>query len=407
MRLSAFAAVTAALLLSACQDPAGVGLGLIDEDQADPSVRVVPLDDLDTLAVSVPAIGIADPGNNALSQGRVLVGSVLDAQFGDAQATAYVDLLQPSAAQDLEAADVRAAWIELPRTYAYGDTTTALPVELRPIEGSWDASVSYPADTVFAVGPALASGTLTSALADTLARFDLPESWVRANAATFVGDAFGDAFEGFAVQTAAGFAPSPGVVYGLGTFARDGAGLRLATAEDTLLFPLSEVFSSVRSQAPTAPPASILPVRRGSGAEVQFRADLGAVGAVPLARGILRLPLDKSFIQQGAFVRPLPPLAVLFGVREVEGGAPQRTFLGALSESASGDFAIEDTRPLTTALQRLLADPTDRGFDRYEIRPALSPTQYPASLDVLPLVRRTPDMDRPPRFTLTLVGASV
>ena len=405
MRLLPVVAAAAALALSACQDPAGVGLGLIDEDQADPSVRVVPLDDLDTLGASVPAIGIADPRNETLAQSRVLVGAVLDPQFGDAAATAYVDLLQPADARALEPAEVLAVWLQLERTYAYGDTTTALPVELRAIQGSWDASVGYPADTAFAVGPVLAARTLTSAAADTLARFDLPADWVRANAATLVGDGFSDAFEGFAVQTPAGFAPAPGVVYGLDTFARDGAGLRVATAEDTLVFPLSEVFSSVRATPPTAAPAGVVPVRRGSAAELQFQADLSGIGATPLARGVLRLPLDQSYTRVGPFVRPLPPVAVLFGVRETAGEEPQRTFLGVMTLTEAGDFAVGDTRRLTSVFQQLLANPTDPGFDRYEVRPAVSLTQNPASLDILPVVRPTSGMERPPRFTLTLVGA--
>lgn len=402
VRLPAVAAVAAALALSACQDPAGVGLKLIDEEQADPSVRVVPLADLDTTAASAPAIGIA-AANNALAQSRVLVGDVRDPAFGDASAVAYVDALQPAAARDLDAGEVRRVWLEMPRTYAYGDTTTVLPVELRAIEGEWEASTGYPADTAFAVGPALATASL--AAADTVARLDLPEAWVRANAATLVGDGFADAFEGFAVQTAAGFAAAPGVVYGLDTFAQRGAGIRLVTAEaDTLVFPLSEVFSSISTGPPAAPPAEILTVRRGAGAGVRFTADLGDIGAVPLARGVLRLPLDPSYAEDGPFVRPLAPLATLVGVREAAGEPDRRVRLGELGVTGGGDFAVLDTRALTAELQRVLADPTDGGFDRYEVVPPPAPLPNPASLDILPVLRTVPGADRPARFVLTLVG---
>lgn len=401
MRLLAFAAVAASLVLSACQDPAGVGLGLIDEEQADPSVLPVPLADLDTLTASTAAIGIAASGN-ALQQARVLVGSVQDPVFGDARSIAYVDALQPGSAQDLEPAEVSQVWLQMPRRYAYGDTTTTLPVELRAIQGSWEADVSYPADTVFAVGPALTA--VDVAVADTMARFDLPESWVRANAATLVGDTFVDDFEGFALQTAASFAPAPGAVFGLSTFG-DGAGIQLVTTEaDTLFFPLSEVFSSIATTAPTAPPVGILPVRRGSGADVRFTADLSGIPPTPLARGILRLPLDQSYAESGTFVRPVAALALLVGVRD--GDTTERTELGVVALSAAGDFATADTRALTTVLQGVLTDPGDAGFDRYELLPPAAQLN-PASLDILPLLLPTLGMERPPRFVLTLVGAPV
>ena len=403
MRLSVAVAAALALALSACQDPAGVGLGLIDEDQADPSVRVVPLAELDTLTVTAPAIGIADPNNPTRPQGRVLVGDVRDAVFGDARSIAYVDALQPADATRLDADDVLQVWLQLPRTYVYGDTTTALPVELRAVQGSWDALPSYPADTVFAVGPTLTTAALS--VADTLSRFDLPASWVRANAATLVGDSFADDFEGFSIQTAPGFVPSPGAVFGLDTFPRRNGtvGLRVATSEDTLTFPLSEVFSSIATTAPTAAPSSILPVRRGSGADVRFTADLSAIGPVPLARAVVRLPLDQSYAEVGTFVRPIASQGALFGVRDSD-GTPERTLLADLTSTDGGDFSVADSPALTRILQTIFATPSDAGFDRYEIRPTRAPTFRPASLDILPVIRPVPGAERPPRFVLTVVG---
>ena len=361
-------AALAALALSACQEPAGVGLGLIDEDQSDPQVQTVPLVEIDTLTFGAPAIGIAD-ANNTRPQGRVLVGDVQDAVFGDARALGYVDAIQPGG--DLpDADDVRQVWLEMPRVYAYGDTTTALPVTLSQIQGSWEASASYPTDTTFAVGPVLATATVTSAVADTLVRFDLPASWVRANAATLVGDGFQDDFEGFALRTADGFAPAPGAVYGLGTFGSQGAGIRLTTDEDTLFYSLSEVFTSIATQPPTDAPASVLPVRRNSGAELRFGADLSAFGAVPLARGILRLPIDESLAQVGSFVRPISTRSVLYGVRGADEETPSFVSLGTITVT-DGQAVLTDTRPLTTALQQSILNPDRLRFDRFEIVPRL------------------------------------
>ena len=392
------AAAFAALALSACQDPAGVGLGLIDEEQSDPSVRVVALTDLDTLVFDAPAIGIADVSNSR-TQARVLVGDVRDAQFGDARAVGYLDLLQPAAARQLDTDDVQRVWIELPRDYAYGDTTTALPLSLHAIQGSWSADPSYPSDTLFSVGAALATTTVTDA--DTTLRFDLPASWVTANAATLVGDDFAEGFEGFAIQPQAGYAPAPGLVAGFSTLAS--ASLRLATAEDTLFFALSEVFSSVRASGPTAPPAGVLPARRLSGTAIRFEADLASFGPLPLARGLLTLPLDRSLTQMGSFVRPLPPVAVLYGIRDLD-GTPTRTLLGALDITDAGDLAIVDTRTFTSALQQVLLSPATASFDRFEIRPDVTLDSNPASLDVLPIVLPGAGVTSVPRLSLTFVG---
>ena len=62
MRALAVAAI-AALALSACQDPAGVGLGLIDEEQSNPLARAVALTDFEPFPFAAPAIGIAAPAS--------------------------------------------------------------------------------------------------------------------------------------------------------------------------------------------------------------------------------------------------------------------------------------------------------------------------------------------------------
>ena len=401
-------AALAALALSACQDPAGVGLGLIDEEQSDPAVRVVLIDALDTLGVSDPAIGIAAAANPR-SQPRVLTGAVVDPVFGDAASVAYVDALQPQAAQSLDPSEVAEVWLELPQSYTYGDAATPLPVELRQVQGPWDALASYPSDTTFAVGPALVTVEVDGG-GDTY-RFTLPPSWVRANAATLVGDSFGDDFEGFALQAAASFAPAPGAVYGFTTFPPEigdpPVGLRVRTTDqDTLTYPLSEVFSSITTRAPAAPPLTVLPLRRNSGADLRFAADLSTLGAVPLARGVLRLPADTTLAQDGAFVRPLAATGALFGVREVDGGDPVRTPLGTISR-VGDDYVVVDSRALTASLQQVFLSPQTSAFTRFEVRPSVLEDFSPASLDVLPLLRPVAGMDRPPRFTLTVVGAPV
>ena len=389
--VAAFAACT---VLSACQDPAGVGLGLIDEEQLDPSVRTVPLSSLGTTPDTTIAIGIADGTNTDLLQTRVLVGSVVDATYGDARARAYVDVIQAAdLPSDATAEDVTAAWLVLTQNYVYGDTTTTLPLELRPITETWFADTDYARDRTLSTGDVLA--TTEVSVADSLRQFDLPASWVAANAATLVGDGFLDAFEGFAIDIPADYVPAPGAVYGFSTFASTGSGLRVVVGEDTLVYPLSEVFSSVTSGTASTPPSTALPVRNNSGLAVGFEVDFSTIGASALARARLRLPLDESFAAEGPFVRPIPARSVLYGIND-DGRV-------ALAEVlyVDGELSVTNTSILTPLVQRILLDPST-GFDRYEVLPSSGTT----SLDILPIRLPSVGTTDLPRFTLTVVGGT-
>ena len=99
------------------------------------------------------------------------------------------------------------AWLELRRTYLYGDTTTVLPLELRGITEDWSADTSYEPDRTLSTGDVLSTTEIV--VGDSLRRFDLPASWVTANAATLVGSSFGVDFEGFALQVPESFAATP------------------------------------------------------------------------------------------------------------------------------------------------------------------------------------------------------
>ncbi len=392
-----FFALGAALLLAACQDPAGVGLGLIGDEGVDPEARVVAAGSVDTLAQTDPAIGFAETGD----QTRVLVGRVEDPDFGDAAPVAYLDLAQPTISSDLEASDVTAVWLELRRSYLYGDTTATLPIVLRPIEGDWQADDSYPADTLFNTGAPLV--TTQAAPTDTLVRWTLPASWVSANAATLVGDEFSSAFEGFALSVDAGTAPSPGAVLGFSTIRTQGSGLRVVAADDTLFFPLSEVFTSMQRQAPATAPPSLLPSRAYSAAGVALTFDLSGLPSAPLARALLTLPLDRSRLSSGTFVRPLAAQSSVYGIRG-EGDDQERVFLGDLVAGSDGDARVTTSALMTARLQDVLLGSAEP-FDRYEITTGASAlATIPVSLNVLPVLRDLGEAGV--RLTLTTVGGS-
>jgi hypothetical protein len=401
--LTVSSALAVTLALAACQDPAGVGLGLIGEEGTRPTALPVAADTAETVAIETAAIGFAQESGDR-PQSRVLVGDVVDPAFGDVQATAYLDAVQPSAIDgDLEADEVRAVWVELRREYAYGDTTTTLPLALRQISGSasWEADPSYPADTTLATGDVLATATATTAPADTLVRFDLPEAWVRENAATFLSDEadFLREFEGFAVGTAEGFVPAPGVVYGFSTLARLGTRIRVAVPDDTLDFGLGEVFSSIRHEAPVAPPPTALPARSSTaGAALHF--DFSEVGPLPLARAALRVPIESGLMEEGAFVRPVAQRVLVEGVR-ADGG---RRVLGEI-ELVGGELrpTVLAAPDFTDVLQDALVEESETGVPVYRRFEFIFPSAAPA-LNVFPVVRPDAPQEAVPRFSLTVIG---
>lgn len=399
MYVRPFLILGAIVALSACQEPAGVGLGLIDQEGVDPNVRSLVATSVDTVGASTTAIGFADEGASP-AQVRVLVGDVEDDVFGDVVAVAYLDASQPLIDGDLQPGDVSDAWLELRRTYVYGDTTASLPVALRTIEGSWQVNPAYPADTLFATGEPLATATVSNAPADSLVRWDLPESWVAANAATLLADDFSTAFEGFALEVTDGASPAPGAVFGFSTTSSQ-SGLRVVVPDDTLFFSLAEVFTSIQREVPAATPASVLPSRAYSMAEVAAAFDLGDVGSLPLARALLTLPLDRSLLQDGPFLRPVAPQSSVYGVRADE----TRTYLGELLVIEGEDARVLASSTLTDRLQEVLLGRTEP-FDRIEVTTGLSvltPTPIPVSLNVLP-VALPPAAESGPRLTLTVIG---
>lgn len=394
-----FAVLCAAVALTACQEPAGVGLGLIDQEGVDPNVRTVAATAVDTVGLAEPAIGFAD-ANASAPQTRVLVGDVADAAFGDVRAVAYLDAVQPAIDGDLEAGDVSAVWLELRRTYVYGDTTATLDIGLRQIEGTWQVDDGYPADTLFDVGAELT--TTEASAADSLVRWDLPTSWVTANAASLLADDFDTAFEGFSLSTAP--EDSRPAVLGFSTVGSRGSGLRVVAADDTLFYPLAEVFTSIARTPAVATPAGVVPVRASTRSAAEVTIPLGDLRSLPVARAALTLPISRALLEEGPFVRPVATRSAVFGVRG-SGDDETRTLLGEVQVIGDAEDArVVASAALTESVQAALLDPA-QAFDRFVVTPSDSPLApiLPVSLDVLPLM--TPSTERPtPRLTITVIG---
>ncbi len=402
MRVPALVQATVGLalvLLSACQDPSTVGLGLIDEDSPNPNVRTIEAASVDTVRYDLVTSGIAD--GTPPTQSRVLVGSVHDALYGDAEARAYVDASAPTLPSGFRERPITRITLELRREYAYGDTTTALEMELRRVTGTWSPT-GLPSDTTLGTGDLLTTATTTGR--DSVVVFTLPPAFVAANDSLFKSATFGSSFEGFELRpvTPAG----AGAVYGFnvtglsGIPARRGF-IRVATARDTVAFPLSEVYTRLTSGTPGMAPMGRRLVRAGSATGIKLTFPFESLARLPVSQATLRLPLDPALAgTDGPFKRPLARFGTLF-LRETTGPAGYITPLQAV-----GSTDLRTTAPveLTRFVQQLVLG--QRTFRQFEVRFADVLQSSTVSLDVLPVITDGTTPTTRPRLAVTVVSAT-
>ena len=410
LSLAARCAAPLLFALAACQEPTGVGIGLIDDEASAPNATPVEATSLALRSASTTTAGFAENGSPA--QSRVLVGSVLDPVYGDASAVAYLDANLPTAGrpQNFQDSTITAVALRLRLDtyatvdddtlfYVYGDPSAALPIEVRQVTASW-SPIDLDVDATLATGAVIATGTILPT--DTTYTIDLDPAWVAANAATIRSEQFLTEFEGLEVRVPEG--SLPGVVRGFSAAASD---LLVATAGDTLSFPINEVLTSLQQGAPSAS-ESVLALRGGRAEALAFDADFGPIGARPLARAQLRFPLDRSQTGGTTFVRPLARRALLVGVSQ----DTLRSVLAnidVLGDGEAGTFVRAAANQglqvgFTSVIQDVLIG--SRAFDRYEVLLRSDITSAnPVSLDVLPVVIAPPTSGmKAPRFVLTLIG---
>lgn len=382
------------VVLSACQDPAGVGLGLIDDQLSNPNEQLVAASLVDTVKVDVSTAGFTESGSTQ-PQTRVLAGRVQDALYGDASAIAYIDAKRPASIPSRFTDTTRVTFVrlELVRNYVYGDTTSVLPMQLRQVDGSWTPS-GLSSDTTLGTGDLIKAFNVSAS--DTLVTVDLPAAWVAANGSQFAAADFLSAFEGFALSVDSTVAPMPGAVVGFNV-ASSQSRIRVGSRSDTLSFLFSEVFTKIRRGPAGIAPPGLLPLRAASprGAKLSF--DFDIVGALPLSRAMLRLPIDRSLSgTDGAFKRPL---ATRVGLYAIQGAAA--SLLGEVAVRNSGDPISVASTTLTNTIQDVLLGTVE--LTRFEARLPVSPV----SLDVFPMVLHGPADQPRPRFALTVVGSAL
>jgi len=393
------ALIVSAAALGACQDPSGVGLGLIGEDGGLPGATVLAADSVVLSTAGEPATGgYGTPGSALQPQNRILVGRVEDPLVGGAEAVAYLDVRAPSSLPDgFRDRPITSATLRLTRSYVYGDSLATLRLALSEVAAGW-APVALPADTGFVTGPALV--TQDVAAADTLVQFALPPEWVAINDADLRSDSSASAFDGFQLRVD-GAPPLPGVIVGFQT-SNDSdvlSSLRITNSRDTVDFPVYEVYTSLTRSAPAMPPPDRLLLRAGLNEAIVLGFDYSALASLAVAGATLRLDADASVVETPGFHRPLPPELALFAVREDS----SRAFLARGLRSGEDVYSFT-SNSLTSVIQREVLGESD--FVRFEVGAPSSPV----SLDVLPVYLgpppATPAEDRRPRLVVTAIDTS-
>lgn len=375
-------------LLAGCQDPSGVGLNIIGEEGNDPNTLVAPADTLYLDEEAEVTGGFADGVTPV--QERVLVGAVMDLSFGDVTAEAYVDVRPPNVLPDgFSERTITSATLRLFRDYAYGDTTATLALSLFDVEEAW-SPVGAEADTSFNVGARIADYEVEAG--DSLFTLALPSAWVSSNDAVLRGDSVLTEFDGFHLRLTDG--ALGGAVVG---FDAPRSRLRLTTAEDTVDYPLREVFTRIERGDGLPPAEDVVVLRDGGSEALVVTIPFEDLDEAAVARAVFRLSADPDLVEGDGIARALPEQLVLVGVT-AEGS---RLLLASAQRGEDSGLYDFSSGTLTNVVQdALVGDPL---FERYLVLPL----QSPAALDVLPVVAGPPpgdgDPDPRPRLVLTVV----
>lgn len=344
------------LLLTACEDPSNVGLGLVGEEVDAPDIIMVTPSRFDTVATS-------DVTGNV---SRVLAGRVEDALAGTVEATGYVDFLSTTSASDaFREGPVTAATLLLQPDYVYGDSLATLTLMLRNLVTEWDAQDATADTTLEAAGEVT---TATFRPVDSLVTVPLPAAWVEARDTTLRGTTFGTSFPGFELTATGGNA--------VAGFARTGSGLQVVSGGDTLRFPIVETLTHLEQ---TSPPTFEQPERvvlkDGLGLDVQLDVALGDLLDTfdVINRSRLQVTIDTVLLRSNAasgFVRPLPPIVQLLVVDE----AGASFFLDAdgnpqpAAETTPSDGVLTFDSPALRQVFELLAAGETDGLDHFRLR---------------------------------------
>ena len=276
-----------ALALAACDDPAPVGVDLVDEQSGAPYV-------LDLSAPDVTPGSFREVTGNAT---RALVGAVDDPVLGRLEAQMYVDFASISTlTQVFENNPVTDAAVMLVTTYVYGDSTADTPVRLRSMAQSWVGSGAT-SDTTLQVGDLLTE-SVENRRTFTM-EVPLPQTWVARWDTTLRGTTFDDSFHGFEVT-----APDASSILGIEIL---GTSLRAVAGGDTAYFPVARSITRYTHAPQPDDDGDAFTLQDGRKRTAAFRFTTEEVReTLLLNRGVIRVPADTSLSINAPphFVRP-------------------------------------------------------------------------------------------------------
>lgn len=377
--------------LAACEDPSGVGISFVGGDEGDPQASVF-------RAPSVESVPLPDQtGAFATAQNfrnfQALAGYVADPLFGTTVAQGYIDVLPPSTISDeFRERPVREAKLRLALSYAYGDTMTVTTLDVRQIEEEWTA-VGATADTTFPVmDEVITSFDVTPG--DTLIEVVLPDSWITANDTTLRSDDVSNLFHGFRLSTDG----TSGAVYGFSGESQ----LELISAEDTVRYSASELFSGIVHTPAPSFPADLYPIQDGSGRGLGLVLRFDTLDTPALNTAFLRVNADTLASQAdlpAGFVRPLARELALFGVSR----SNDPVFITSTELDEEGAVYSFRSNTLTNILQELALerDSVEVNTGLYVSGFAVGVPPSRSSLDAVAIV--APPADTGPRAVLFLV----
>ncbi|MFT5515761.1 MAG: hypothetical protein ACI80V_001889 [Rhodothermales bacterium] len=332
------------LTLAACDEPAPVGVGLVDAQSGEPFV-------ITTLSSGFSATQTEETTGNAP---RVLFGILDDATFGTTEALGYVDFVSPGILTSaFEDNVVQSASLLLATNYVFGDSLSDIAIQLRSIESAWLGS-GVTSDTTLHVG-ALVTGYSVNYSTRTL-EIPLPDDWVARWDTTIRGTSFDDSFHGFEVSTT-----SRTGVFGFDIL---GSTIQAVAGGDTTLFFASRSLTRfVGNSTPPVDPDGFA-IQDGGKRGMSFGLEpfLEDTRSLALNRGIVRIPADTSYSAnlQANYVRPIVDWLVLDWVSSDGTRTPI-----ALSQRVAGRFDFQSNQ-LHDSLATFVAG--NSGLSSFELR---------------------------------------
>lgn len=375
------------LLLAACGDDlSGVGVGVSPdgfEGGAPQAVNLTPT------TFEVESINDVT-GNSA----RILTGRVNDPAIGEMEATGYLDVSLPVTLPDgfTDGTVSSAELVLVPEgsnnntsapQYVYGDTTTAMTLDIYDMPAEWDATT---ADSKPSAGN-LITTSAPFMPGDTI-RIDLPDTWSGFSSLNDTTD-FAESFHGFQLRAQSGNAVVGFAVVGTSSL------LEVTVGEETVTYDGTRSLSAIE-RLTTSDLGDRVLIQDGFGSGLSFSFTIpDSLSDAPVSRASLELQTDTTLFDPAmipdGFVRPRTDDLVLQGFTDA--GDNILTNPGVLNDDGAYVFSTNTTREIFQ--QKVFGEPT---VDRYRI------TLSQSSNTINPLLFYPPGTEEAnaPRVSLTV-----